>query len=118
MFVLDPSSPRLSREQQEFLAAGASLGATSASGARPLIEFPRLSTEELNHLVQLGLVREAAAWTYYTFAPKLSALTQIVGRDVFDQVRVKPMHQYLKRLSFWILVFLIPLALLQWSSRR
>src|SRR5512146_300729 len=63
-----PSTPHsLSAAQRAFVENAEALGAIAPASARPLPELPRLSGRELDELVELGLVREAADWRYYVF---------------------------------------------------
>ena len=118
-------STGLTADQQEFLEAATALGATSAGGARPLTEWPRLSTRELDELVDRGLVREASAvWTYYVYTPKgtRAELAPTPEAVQFSSGRFDPAQfsrgRLAKTLWFWILVILIPIAFLQYTGGR
>lgn len=106
-----PATPHsLSAAQRAFVEAAEALGAIAPASARPLPELPRLSGRELDELVELGLVREAADWRYYVFRsqrvvtePPTAAWTR--GRLV-------------RTFIFWLIVILIPILLVRLTDPR
>ena len=105
----------MSDAQRAFVDAAESLGATSPAQAQPLTELPRLSGRELDDLVDLGLVREAADWRYYVFRPR---------RPIPGTLAAMPQRglstgpgRWTKLIVFWLVAILIPLLFLQFSSR-
>ena len=110
-----PSTPHsLSVAQRAFVEAAEAVGATAPVGARLLTELPRLSGRELDELVELGLVREAADWRYYVFRSRrgIAALPPMPPRRPWTRSR------YLKTFIFWLILILIPFLLLRLNAPR
>ena len=107
-FPVVPSTPySLSAAQRAFVEAAETLGAIAPADARPLPELPRLSGRELDELVELGLVRDAADWRYYVFRARgaVAAPPRIRGR-------------FLRTFLFWLIVILIPILLVRLTAPR
>jgi hypothetical protein len=85
----------LSEAQRAFIRAAKTARATTLAGALPLASLPRLSTAELDELVERGLVRQAADRRYYVFH---------TGRAV--------VARFVRVYLFWLLVLLIPVFLI------
>lgn len=113
-----------SAAQRAFVQAALAAGATSPERAQPLTALPRLSGRELDALVETGLVREAAAWTYYVFAARdaQGGLSRDVGRDATAPIPVtftvprRSGRAILLRTVLWLALLLIPLLAVQFLS--
>jgi hypothetical protein len=104
---------RLSDAQQAFVRAAEVAGATAPARACPLTALPRLSARELDELVELGLVREAADWSYYVFESRRPDGTGIRA-DVVEPRRTHWRRANLVRVAvFWLVLILIPILLLK-----
>lgn len=109
----------LSDAQQAFVRAAEALGATEPAAARPLTALPRLSARELDDLVERGLVREAANWSYYVFRPRHAhgtghaqhpgAVGPVDPRGHLPWTR----GRYLRVFLFFVFVLLVPILFLQ-----
>ena len=109
-----PSTPHsLSAAQRAFVQAAEALGATAPANARPLPELPRLSGRELDELVEIGLVREAADWRYYVFRSQ-----PVVTAPFSSQAAPWTRGRYLRTFLFWLIVILIPILLVRLTSPR
>jgi hypothetical protein len=109
---------QMSDAQRAFVQAAEALGATAPASARSLTDLPRLSARELDALVDLGLVREAADWTYYVFRSRATS-GPLAPAVVPPSREARWSRGRLVRLFvFWLLVILIPVLLLQVTSRR
>lgn len=104
----------LSEAQRAFVHAAESMGATAPAAARPLTDLPRLSARELDELVERGLVREAASWSYYVFRSRHGDLTASIPAAPLARAPWTR-ERYLRALVFWIVVILIPVLFLQLS---
>lgn len=78
------------------------VGATSPATARPTAMLPDDVRLSLERYVDAGLVREGAPGTFYLFAPELPPWTR---------------SRALKAIVFWLLVLIIPIVILELSSR-
>lgn len=112
--------PPLSEAQRAFVDSAEALGATAPAAARPLTELPRLSTAELDALVESGLVREASDWRYYVFRSHRAAPTWHAAGRTATGYRRGPWAagRYWQTFLFWLLVILIPILLLQLAAPR
>lgn len=112
--------PPLSAAQRAFVEGAEALGATAPATARALTELPRLSSAELDALVESGLVREASDWRYYVFRSRREATTwQTAGSAATGYRRGSwPTGSYWRTLLFWVLFLLIPILLLQLTTGR
>ena len=109
-----PSMPHsLSAAQRAFVEAAEAVGATAPAGARPLTELPRLSGRELDELVELGLVREAADWRYYVFRSRRG-----IAAHPPMPARTWTRSRYLKTFIFWLILILIPILLVRLNAPR
>jgi hypothetical protein len=114
----------ISEAQRAFIAAADALGATEAAHARRLQELPRLSNRELDALVDVGVVREAAESRYYVFRPRRTAvvLPAAAGSGAPESFRTLrpawPVKRFFPTLIFWLLVVLIPIILLRLTVLR
>lgn len=109
----------LSAAQRAFVERAEALGATAPATARALTELPRLSSAELDALVESGLVREASDWRYYVFRSRRAAPTWTAGRAATGYRRGPwTARRYWRTFLFWLLVILIPILLLQLTARR
>lgn len=119
--VMPPILPMLTDTQQAFITAAHALGATSPAYARPLPELPRLSSAELNELVDVGIVREAADWRYYVFRSARQAVPLLDTQEAPPRMpfpaRWTP-GRVVRLLIFWLLILLIPVVLIQLTSGR
>ncbi len=115
---LVPSTPlSISEAQRAFVEAAEALGATAPAGARPLPELPRLSGRELDELVELGLVREAADWRYYVFRsrrPVAATSLQPPPSTAAPWTRGRVLRTFL----FWLILILIPILLVRLTASR
>jgi hypothetical protein len=103
---------RLSAAQHAFIRAAEVAGATTPAGARPLTALPRLSAHELDDLVEQGLVREAADWSYYVFQSRPDGAG--IRTDVVESRRTRWRGANLVRTAFfWLVCILIPILLLR-----
>lgn len=111
-----PSSPHsLSAAQRAFVEAAEALGATAPAGARPLPELPRLSGRELDELVDVGLVREAADWRYYVFRsrrPVAAPTLQPASSTAAPWTRGRVLRTFL----FWLILILVPILLVRLTA--
>jgi hypothetical protein len=111
--------PGLSPTQRSFVEAAEAMGATAPAGARSLAELPRLSTRELDDLVELGVVREAADWRYYVFRSRRGAPA---GPPPLPALPPYPVPwnrgRYLRWLLVWVIILLIPVLFLQLTAGR
>jgi hypothetical protein len=105
----------LSEAQRAFVHAAESVGATAPAAARPLTDLPRLSARELDELVERGLVREAANWSYYVFRARHGDLTASIPPAPPLAHGPWTRARYLRTLAFWVIVILIPVLFLQLS---
>ncbi len=96
--------------QRAFVEAAEALGATAPAGARPLPELPRLSGRELDELVELGLVREAADSRYYVFHSRRVVTAPLPP----PRTRGRFMRTFL----FWLILILIPILLIRLTGPR
>jgi hypothetical protein len=112
--------PPLSAAQRAFVEGAEALGATAPATARALTELPRLSSAELDALVESGLVREASDWRYYVFRSRREVPTWHAARSPATGYRRRPWMagRYWRTLLFWVLFLLIPILLLLLTSRR
>lgn len=109
-----PSAPQpLSAAQRAFVEAAEALGATAPAYARPLPELPRLSGRELDELVELGLVREAADWRYYVFRSQA-----VITAPLSSKAAPWISGRYLRTFLFWLILILIPILLIRLTSPR
>jgi len=116
-----PSDPTpLSAAQRAFVERAEALGATAPATARALMELPRLSSAELDALVESGLVREASDSRYYVFQSRRAAPTWHAAGRAATAYRRGPWtaRRYWRTFLFWLLVILIPILLLQLTARR
>ena len=106
--------PSLSAAQRAFVEGAEALGAISPAAARPLPELPRLSGRELDELVDLGLVREAADWRFYVFrSPRVVTATLPPSRAAaWTRGRV------LRTFLFWLILLLVPILLVRLTTPR
>lgn len=103
----------LTAAQRGFIEGAEALGATSPANARPLPDLPVLPRGELDDLIELGIVREAAEGRYYVYRSRRSMLTMLSLPDApTTLVRV------VKTLLFWLIMVLIPIVLLQLTGRN
>jgi hypothetical protein len=79
------------------------LGAVSPATARRAFELPELVRSDLERYVVVGVVREGAPGTYYLFEVKKPPLT---------------VARILVVLLFWLVVVLIPVAILELADAR
>lgn len=79
------------------------VGAVSPATACRARDLPAVVREGLERYVSAGVVREGAPGTYYLFEVKAPPLT---GRRILMAV------------LFWLLVIIIPVAILQLSNAR
>ena len=115
----DSSFPAsMSAAQRAFLEAAENLGATAPSAARSLTELPRLSSRELDELVELGVVREAADWRYYMFRPRNGFGASLSQAMPSTQPAGKRPVRFFNTLLFWLLMLLIPVVLLQLGGKH
>jgi hypothetical protein len=112
--------PPLSAAQRAFVEGAEALGATAPATARALTELPRLSSAELDALVESGLVREASDRRYYVFRSRREAPTwQAAGSGATGYRRGSwPAGRQWRTLLFWVLFLLIPILLLQLTALR
>lgn len=90
-------------QQRKVRDAMREVGAVSPATARPARELPPLVRDQLDWWVNAGVVREGAAGTYYYFEPKpLRAVPKAAVRAIL----------------FWLLVVLIPVAIIYLSGGR
>jgi hypothetical protein len=115
---IHPAGPGLSPSQRAFVEAAEAVGATAPAGARSLAELPRLSTRELDDLVESGLVREAADWRYYVFRSRHRVAAGPPAVPPPPAVVPWGGGRYVRTLIFWLLVLLIPVIFLQLSAGR
>lgn len=78
------------------------LGAISPETARHTLELPPEVRSDLDRLVNEGLIREGSPGTFYLFLPAQLPVSRAT---------------IVKTISFWVLVLLMPIALL-WFMRR
>ena len=110
-----PSTPHsLSAAQRAFVENAEALGAITPAAARPLPELPRLSGRELDELVELGLVREAADWRYYVFRSRRVATSTLPPSSAAAWTRGRVLRTFL----FWLIVLLIPILLVRFINPR
>jgi hypothetical protein len=108
-FELDPGADA----QHRFIEAAVTLGATSPAGARPESELPRLSARQLQHLLDQGIVREAAPGTFYVYRQGGKTAPQ---PTVAAAVSAEPtLSRRALMIAFWLIVVLIPLVYLRLS---
>ena len=105
----------LSEAQRAFVHAAESLGATAPAAARPLTDLPRLSARELDELVERGLVREAADWSYYVFRARHGDLTASIPPAPPAAHATTARARLGRMLFFWVIVILVPVLFLQLS---
>jgi len=79
------------------------LGATDPGRARIASELPEAVQRELGRFVDSRIIREGPTGTYYLHEESASAVFRI---------------QVLKAVVFWIVVIIIPVAILQLSNMR
>lgn len=109
-----------SAAQRAFVQAALAAGATSPERAQPLTALPRLSGRELDALVATGLVREAAAWTYYVFEARDAAGG--LRRDAPAPIPVtftvprRSGREILLRAVLWLALLLLPLLAVQFLN--
>lgn len=109
-----PSTPlSLSKSQRAFVEGAETLGATGATNARPLPDLPLLPRGELDELIELGIVREAADWRYYVYRSRRDLTAALPPADT-----ARNRGRLLKTLFFWLLIMLIPIVLVQLFGRR
>ena len=111
--------PSLSPAQLAFVEAAEALGATAPGAARPLPELPRLSSAELDKLVESGLIREAADWRYYVFRSRRKVAWPVTEPG-FVEGRGRalwPRGRYWRLVVFWLVLLLIPVLLMQLIGR-
>ena len=110
----------LSAAQRAFVERAEALGATAPATARALTELPRLSSAELDALVESGLVREASDSQYYVFRSRRAAPSWHAAGRAATGYRRAPWtaSRYWRTFLFWLLVILIPILLLQLTARR
>ena len=111
----------LTDAQRAFVQTAESLGATAPGGALRLTELPRLSARELDALVEAGLVREAADWTYYVFQSRRPPAASSAVRYAYGAPPAVGRtfgRRAVRSLVFWIIVILIPVLFLQLTNRR
>ena len=77
------------------------LGAVSPATARRAFELPEVVRSDLERYVLAGVVREGAPGTYYLFEAKSPPLT---------------LARVAMTVLFWLLVVLVPVAILQLSN--
>ena len=112
-----PGGRGMTPTQRAFVEAAAALGATAPAAARPLTELPRLSSRELDDLVDLGLVREASDWRYYVFWPRQRDPAAFVQPTSPPRPVRWDRRRYLLAFLFWLVVVLVPVLLLQLTAR-
>lgn len=95
--------PRRLDRDRSIREAFVARGAVSAGGARPLSDFPSIPPERFAELLDRGVIREGAPGTYYLYVRQPSA---------------RATRQFVMSLLFWILVLLIPVAVIQFSAGR
>ena len=113
MSVTPSSSLSLSSSQRAFVLGAEALGATGAAHARPLPDLPVLPRDELDELIDLGIVREAADSRYYVYRSRRE-LTAALPPTYPPTIP----GRFLKTFFFWLLMLLIPVALIQLTGQR
>jgi hypothetical protein len=86
------------REQNDLRAAFRAMGAVSPEKARPARDFPRDSAA-FEQLLRRGAIREATPGTFYLYERPASPLRTI------------------KLMLFWIIVIILPVAVIQLCAR-
>ena len=112
-----PGARGMTPTQRAFVEAAEALGATEPADARPLTELPRLSSRELDDLVDLGVVREASDWRYYVFRPRRGDAVGVVQPTAPPRPVRWGRRRYLVAFLFWLVVVLVPVLLLQLTAR-
>ena len=113
----------LSAEQRAFIEGAEARDATAPSRARALSELPRLSSRQLDDLVECGLVREAADGRYYVFQSHRRndgtppSATVGLGTGTPRHTGLTPERDW-KAILFWIFIILIPILLIYMPRRR
>ena len=79
------------------------VGATRPEMARPAGDLPDAVRSELGRFVDAGFIREGPAGTFYLHEGRAAAVLR---------------SQVLKAVVFWLLVILVPVAILQLSNSR
>jgi hypothetical protein len=80
------------------LAAFRAMGALDPASARPRSDFAGVDDAAFQRLLNRGVIREGAPGTFYHFAP--------VGSG----------SRLVRTASFWVLVILLPLVIIQFCS--
>ena len=106
----------LTAAQRGFIEGAEALGATSPANARPLPDLPVLPRGELDDLIELGIVREAAVGRYYVYRSRRSMLTMLTMLSLPDAPTT--LVRVVKTLLFWLIMVLIPIVLLQLTGRN
>jgi hypothetical protein len=111
--------PPLSAAQRAFVEGAEVLRATAPATARALAELPRLSSAELDVLVESGLVREASDSRFYVFRTRTDAPTWHAAGHTAAGHRRGPwtLGPYWRTFLFWLVLILIPILLLQLTAR-
>lgn len=78
-------------------------GATGPAMARPASDLPEIVRSNLDRFVDAGLIREGLSGTFYLHEGRASALLRV---------------HILKTVTFWFLVIMIPVVILQLSNMR
>jgi hypothetical protein len=86
------------RAENELRAAFRTLGAVTPATARPGKEMPR-ETPAFDRLLQRGVIREGAPGTFY----------------LYEHVRAP--GRWVRQVVFWIVVVILPVAIIQFCPR-
>jgi hypothetical protein len=101
----------LSDTQRQFVAAAEAKGATSPANARTSGELPRISARELTDLLDIGIVREAAAGSFYVYERARPA----PGLEPTPAGPKPGIRRIVVMIVFWLIVVLLPLLFLRLS---
>jgi hypothetical protein len=79
------------------------LGATSPATAKPQSELPDFVQSDLARYVEIGVLRPSVPGTYFLSEARVSTVIRV---------------HILKAVTFWFLVIIIPVVILQLSNSR
>lgn len=115
------ADPQWTDSQRAFLSALDSARASSPDYAMAHDKLPTLPVRELQALVDLGVVREASANSYYIYHRQVLTPPMVAEKStVFYTATPRRLAggRLTKSLVFWFIIILIPIILIELMGRN